>query len=277
MSTISSMANNTYMMLNMAQNNGLNLFGDSSVSSSSKSNDIWSNYGSSSSAASAMLSGVSEVSSSKRELLASYDNAAKGFKAEFNATMKDLSSSISDMKKLNLDVGEDAITKKTVTAEDGTTSTVTEYSKSMQEALDTVGKFVDDYNSAISLFKEYGDVSKRMSYMGSVFGDTTARANTYAKIGLNVGSDGKITVDEEKLAKAIQDSPGRVENILGKNGLTGKAENHVNFAEGQADRLFPSVDSLFGKQLKQASIYSGNSLLQLSSYASMGNFVNMMF
>jgi flagellar capping protein FliD len=271
------MANNTYMMLTMAQNNGLNLFGNNSASSSSKSNDIWSNYGSSSSAASAMLSGVSEVSSSKRELLASYDNAAKGFKAEFNATMKDLSSSISDMKKLNLDVGEDAITKKTVTAEDGTTSNVTEYNKAMKEALGTIGEFVDNYNSAIDMFKDYGDVSKRMSYMGTVFGDTTARANTYAKIGLNVGSDGKIAIDEEKLAKAIQDTPGRVENILGNNGLTGKAENHVNFANGQADRLFPSVDTMFGKQLKQASVYSGNSLLQLHSYANLGNFVNMMF
>ena len=277
MSTISSMANNTYMMLTMAQNNGLNLFGNNSASSSSKSNDIWSNYGSSSSAASAMLSGVSEVSSSKRELLASYDNAAKGFKAEFNATMKDLSSSISDMKKLNLDVGEDAITKKTVTAEDGTTSNVTEYNKAMKEALGTIGEFVDNYNSAIDMFKDYGDVSKRMSYMGTVFGDTTARASTYAKIGLNVGSDGKIAIDEEKLAKAIQDTPGRVENILGNNGLTGKAENHVNFANGQADRLFPSVDTMFGKQLKQASVYSDNSLLQLHSYANLGNFVNMMF
>lgn len=277
MATISSMANNTYMMLNMAQNNGLSLFGNSSVSNSSKSNDIWSNYGNSSSAASAMMSGISEVSSSKRELLASYDSAAKEFKAEFSSTMKDLSSSIKDMKKLDLNVGEDAITKKTVTAEDGTTSTVTEYSKPMQEALDTVGKFVDNYNSAVGLFKDYSDVSKKMSHMSSVFGDTTARAETYAKIGLNVGSDGKITVDEEKLAKAIQDSPGRVENILGKDGLTGKAENHVNFAQGQEDKLFPSVDSLFGKQLKQASVYSGSSLLQLHSYATLGNFVNMMF
>ena len=147
----------------------------------------------------------------------------------------------------------------------------------MQEALDTVGKFVDDYNSAIGLFKDYGDVSKRMSHMGSVFGDTSARAETYAKIGLNVGSDGKITVDEGKLAKAIQDSPSRVENILGKDGLTGKAENHVNFAKGQEDKLFPSVNDMFGKQLKQAGVYSGRSLLQLHSFATMGNFVNMMF
>ena len=277
MATISSMANNTYMMLNMAQNNGLSLLGNNAAGASQKSNDIWSSYGSSSSAASAMLSGISEVSSSKRELLSSYDNAAKGFKAEFASTMKDLSASIQDMKKLNLEVGENAITQKTVTAEDGTTSQKTEYSKPMQEALDTVGKFVDDYNAAIGLFKDYGDVSKRMSHMASVFGDTTARAETYAKIGLNVGNDGKITVDEEKLAKAIQDSPGRVENILGKDGLTGKAEGHVNFAQGQEDKLFPSVDDMFGKQLKQAGVYSGNSLMQLHNFAAMGNFVNMMF
>ena len=68
-----------------------------------------------------------------------------------------------------------------------------------------------------------------------------------------------------------------MENILGKDGLTGKAENHVNFAQGQEDKLFPSVDTMFGKQLKQASVYSGSSLLQLHSIATMGNFVNMMF
>ena len=276
MATISSMANNTYTMLTMAQNNGLTLFG-SNTAASAKSGDIWSNYGNSSAAASAMMSGISEVSSSKRELLASYDNAAKGFKAEFSSTMSDLSSSIKDMKKLDLNVGENAITQKTVTAEDGTTSQKTEYSKPMQAALDTIGKFVDNYNSAVDLLGEYSDVSKRISQLASVFGDTTARAENYAKIGLDVGKDGKLTINEEKLAKAIQDSPGRVENILGKDGLTGKAENHVNFAQGQEDKLFPSVDTMFGKQLKQASVYSGSSLLQLHSIATMGNFVNMMF
>ena len=276
MATINSMANNTYTMLTMAQNNGLTLFG-SNTAASAKSGDIWSNYGNSSAAASAMMSGISEVSSSKRELLASYDNAAKGFKAEFSSTMSDLSSSIKDMKKLDLNVGENAITQKTVTAEDGTTSQKTEYSKPMQAALDTIGKFVDNYNSAVDLLGEYSDVSKRISQLASVFGDTTARAENYAKIGLDVGKDGKLTINEEKLAKAIQDSPGRVDNILGKDGLTGKAENHVNFAQGQEDKLFPSVDTMFGKQLKQASVYSGSSLLQLHSIATMGNFVNMMF
>ena len=276
MATISSMANNTYTMLTMAQNNGLSMFG-SNTAASAKSGDIWSNYGNSSAAASAMMSGISEVSSSKRELLASYDNAAKGFKAEFSSTMSDLSSSIKDMKKLDLNVGENAITQKTVTAEDGTTSQKTEYSKPMQAALDTIGKFVDNYNSAVDLLGEYSDVSKRISQLASVFGDTTARAENYAKIGLDVGKDGKLTINEEKLVKAIQDSPGRVENILGKDGLTGKAENHVNFAQGQEDKLFPSVDTMFGKQLKQASVYSGSSLLQLHSIATMGNFVNMMF
>ena len=276
MATISSMANNTYTMLTMAQNNGLSMFG-SNAAASAKSGDIWSNYGNSSAAASAMMSGISEVSSSKRELLASYDNAAKGFKAEFSSTMSDLSSSIKDMKKLDLNVGENAITQKTVTAEDGTTSQKTEYSKPMQAALDTIGKFVDNYNSAVDLLGEYSDVSKRISQLASVFGDTTARAENYAKIGIDVGKDGKLTINEEKLAKAIQDSPGRVENILGKDGLTGKAENHVNFAQGQEDKLFPSVDTMFGKQLKQASVYSGSSLLQLHSIATMGNFVNMMF
>ena len=277
MSTIASSINNTYLLYRMAENNGMSLFGSNKSASSGGSNSIWDSYYGSASSAASTLSGLSGINSSRAELVSSYDDAAKTFKADFGSAMKDLSGSISSMKKLDYNVGSDAITSKTTTAEDGTTTTSPVYNDKLKEALSTIEKFADNYNTATKLFKDYGDVSKKIGQMGSVFGDVTARADTYAQIGLNVGSDGKISVDEEKLAKALTESPGRVEGILGKDGLTGKAEDHVRFAEGQSDRLFPSINSMFGDQLKQASVYTGGAMLQMSSFATAGNLLDMMF
>lgn len=279
MPRISEMTHNSYLMYKMAQKNGVSMFGSGAADKSSSSykssdaNPIGNLYSSTAST----LSGLSDINTNRRELVSSYDSAAKTFKAEFGSAMKDLKGSIAEMKKLDFNIGPDAITTKSATAEDGTVSTSTEYSKELQEVLDSIKGFADDYNAATSLFKDYSDVSKKMKLMANVFGDTTARASTYAKIGLNVGSDGKISIDEEKLAKAITETPSRVKAMLGKDGLAGKAESHVQFAQGQSERLFPSINTMFGSQLKKANVYTGSAMLRMSGYSNLGNLVSMMF
>lgn len=287
MSTISSTINNTAMIYKMALANGGSLFGggsaglmgsvgsgkqDSSVSS------MWQSYSNSAASAASAVSGLSEIRSSRAELVSSYDAAAKTFKAELGSAVKDLSDSLGAMKKLDYHVGgEDAITKKTTTTEEGESVTTTVYSKDMENVLSTVEDFVDSYNAATKLFNDYGDVSKKMTQLSSIFSDATARADTYEQIGLNVASDGTISIDKEKLAKAINESPERVSGILGRDGLTGKAEDHLQYVRGQEDRLFPSINSMFGDQLKQATVYTGNAMSQMSGYAMVGNLFNMMF
>jgi hypothetical protein len=280
MSTISSTINNTYLMYKMAQDNGQSLFSTESTKTKKAgqaTDSMWDAYSSSSSAAASTLNSINSINSNRNELVSSYDTAAKTFKAELGSALKDLSGSIKEMKKLDFHVGSDAITTKTTTAEDGKTTTSNVYSKELKDVLSTVKDFVKDYNTSVSLFNDYSDVSKKMSQMSSMFSDATARADTYKQIGLNVQSDGTIEIDEDKLAKAITESPDRVGGILGKDGLVGKAEAHVQFASGQSDKLFPSINSMFGGQLERASVYTGGSMLKLSSYASMGNLVNMMF
>lgn len=280
MSTISSTINNTAMLYKMTLANGGSLFGNTSDANKPDSSigSMWKSYNSSAASAASAMSGLAEVRSSRAELVSSYDSAAKSFKAELGSAVKDLSASISAMKKLDYHVGgEDAITSKTTTNEAGESVTTTEYSKGMKEALSVIEDFVDNYNTATKLFNEYGDVSKKMSQLSSIFSDATARADTYQQIGLNVASDGTISIDEEKLAKALNDSPERVSGILGQDGLTGKADSHLQYVKGQEDKLFPSINSMFGDQLKQASVYTGSAMMQMSSYASVGNLFNMMF
>ncbi|MBQ9365531.1 MAG: flagellar filament capping protein FliD [Schwartzia sp.] len=269
MARIGSMVSSTYMMYNMAQKNGLSLFGSSS-------NSGFNPYSVSSamSSASNVISGLYGINTSKKELVSSYDKTSKQFYNEFDATMKNLKDSASNLRKTDFKVGEDAVT--TIENDDGTTTT--KKSDALVKALKSVKDFASDYNDAIDFFSDNKEISKsRMERIGSMFSDTTYRSDTYRDIGINVNAKtGKMTIDEDKLTKAITEKPDRVADILnGRGGLVSKAENHVSQANSERDRLFPSMQSMLGSQFKSASMYSGNSLLSISQHFNVGNLLNM--
>lgn len=101
-------------------------------------------------------------------------------------------------------------------------------------------------------------------------------AGNYGEIGISVKSDGKLEVDEEKLAESIVNNSNKVSRILGNdNGLAAKAESHMNVANIQKDKLFPSIESMFGNQLKTASAYTGKAMLNMNKYSNMGEIFNL--
>ena len=270
MSTIYSMTRSTYSMYQFAQNNGASLFGSTSASS----NSSWNPYSTTSSASNSVLSGLNGIRTSTAGLLSDYAAASKTFYTDFDSTMKDLKSSAQTVSKLDFSAvaaEKDALTKSE--NEDGTTTT--KMSKSLTDAVGAVKQLASDYNDAIKFLGDNQDVSKRVGRMQEMFADTSYRSGSYSSIGITVGDGGKLSVDEDKLAKAITESPEKVSGILGKYGLAGKAEDHVSAANGQRDQLFPSVDSMLGSQLKSSAVYTGNSLLSLSKYSSVGSFLNM--
>ena len=153
----------------------------------------------------------------------------------------------------------------------------TTYSKEMQGALDAVKDLVGNYNESINFLKSNSAVSGRVERMASNFGDTTYRSKLYEQIGINVGKDGTLSIDEEKLANAIVDNPDKVSRLLGKDGLAGKAEQHVDTANGQRNNLFPNAKSMLGSQLDAAALYTGKSMINMTMISNIGNLVNMMF
>ncbi|MBQ7478289.1 MAG: flagellar filament capping protein FliD, partial [Selenomonadaceae bacterium] len=170
-------------------------------------------------------------------------------------------------------------TKTTTTDKDGKTTTTTKLNMSddLKTAVKNVQNLVDKYNDAIDLFKGSESLSNRMKNMSTMFSDTTYRSENYASIGITVGKDGTLSVDEEKLADAIVASPDKVSRIIGKEGLAGKAESHMQIANAQQDKLFPSVSSMFGSQLKTAQAYTGSGLLNMNHYTNVGNLFSMYF
>lgn len=269
-------------MLNFAANNGTSLFGNQSSQKSDSISTMWNNYANSQNSSYGLTAlNVYNVKSSAAEVLSSYDSAKKEFNTEYKSTMDDLSKAIKSVNSTNFDVGEDALTKtkSTTTDKDGKTTTTTKLNMSddLKTAVKNVQNLVDKYNDAIDLFKGSESLSNRMKNMSTMFSDTTYRSENYASIGITVGKDGTLSVDEEKLADAIVSSPDKVSRIIGKEGLAGKAESHMQMANSQQDKLFPSVSSMFGSQLKTAQAYTGSGLLSMSHYANVGNLFSMYF
>lgn len=263
--------------LNSALYNTSYLFGTQGKKKDSIA-QLWSNYNSMQSNATGSLAGLNEVNANLKSLLASHEEAKTTFNAELKENMEALSKSAEQVKGYNFNVAkEGAITTSTSTDEDGKVTTTITYSKELQAALKTVEDFVADYNTAIDFFKDNASLSNRVENLARTFGDTTYRASLYDSIGLITNTDGSFTINEDKLANAIVNNPDKVSSILGKDGLAGKAQAHIDYANSQSDKLFPSADSMFGDQIKAASLYTGKAYRNLNAYANMGNLLNMMF
>ena len=239
---------------------------------------LWNAYGNYQSNATNALSGLSEINANLKSVLASYEEAKSTFNLEFEENMKDLSESSKEVQKYSFSVAkEGAITKTETTDENGIVSTKTTYSKDLQKALDVVGDFISNYNSSIKFLNDNASISKRVENLATVFNDASYRAANYESIGLTVNSNGLIEINEEVLANAIVENPDKVSGLLGENGLAGKAESHISYANSQQDRLFPSAESMLGDQISAASLYTGKAYRDMTAYANMGNLLNMMF
>lgn len=274
MPSISNMVGNSLYYSSFFSNNSAN---KNQSAAQNSINSLWSNYNSYTSNSMNALSGLSEIKSGVANVMSSYDNAKDAFYEEFDENISNLSKSAEKIKGYDFKVDENAITKTETTDEDGKKVTTTNYSDKMKDALDTVKKFVDDYNSTIDFLNENSSVSKRVGRMAKNFGDTTYRSANYNSIGITVNSDGTMKIDEEKLAKTISEDPNKVSRILGKDGLADKAESHISTAKGQRDNLFPSAKSMLGDQLSAAALYTNGAYASMTSIANTGNLINMMF
>ena len=265
------------MAINSIANSGW-LFNTTGAKQQDSITKLWSNYNASQQNATGALAGLQEVNANLKALMASYEEAKSAFNTEFGENMDALSASAEKVAGYNFHVEkEGAITSTTETDEDGNVTTTTTYSKELQDALDTVKDFVSDYNSSIAFFKDNASVSKRVENMAGIFGDATYRASNYEQIGLTVNSDGSFTINEDKLADAIINDPEKVSRTLGNDGLAGKAQAHVSFANSQSENLFPTAQAMLGDQLDAASLYTGKAYRNMAAYSNMGNLLNMMF
>ena len=251
MPTISSMARNNYMMLNYALKSGNSLFDLGTANSKSTTAATSLNY----------LKNFGTSGTTQSE-----GTTAVGFKTSFDSTMKNLSSASNALKNTDFDVGgKEAVTQTT----DENGKTTTKKSDKLVSVLKGIESFAESYNDAIDLFNDNANSSKRVKQMANVFADTKYRQGQLSSIGVVVGSDGKMKLDEDVLTKALTENPTKVNRLLGRDGLAGKADSHVSFARSQESRMLTSFSSV------STDGYSSNGLFNSGSYGSLGNLFSM--
>ncbi len=139
--------------------------------------------------------------------------------------------------------------------------------------------FADKYNTASSFLAGNSEVSGRIGSLADSFKDTKYFSQSLSAVGVSVNaSTGKLSVDTDRLEKALKESPDQVENALGKSGLAGRTESKVDFAEGQKDKLFPTVNQMMGGDAETTkALYSGRAMSAQMNYINAGNLLNMYF
>ena len=108
-------------------------------------------------------------------------------------------------------------------------------------ALSNVRNLVNRFNDAVTYFNENRGVSDRMSALAGSFGRTETFAEPLNAVGITVNDNGRLTVNETRLADALNENSANVNALLGRNGLAGRLDRNIELATSQRDNLFPSV------------------------------------
>ena len=269
MASVSATARNTGLMYQFAAKSMNGSASNNSMQgligglSSSKENTAWSSI---SSAASTGLSYATAVASNRNSLssvLSDYDAAKKQFTKEYDAAMGDLGKAANALKNTNFRV-----------APKGTSEEDAE--KNTQAAVGAVQDFAKAYNETISFLKDNKDVSKRVAALGNSFNDASYFAKSLSAAGVSVKSNGELSVDTERLTKALKENPSSVEAALGKGGFADRTAGKAENAQRQSDKMFPSVSSMLGSSVSDAKrMYSANTVGRSMSYENIGTFLNM--
>ena len=145
-------------------------------------------------------------------------------------------------------------------------------------ALSNVRNLVDRFNDAVTYFNENRGMSDRMNALAGNFRDNENFAGSLNAVGITVGDNGRLTVNETRLADALNENYSNVNEVLGRNGLAGRLDRNVELANSQRENLFPTVtdyvndrrdeptESLYAAQLNQTAALARQTT---------SNFVNM--
>lgn len=270
MATVSATARNTGMMYQFAakslNGNTSNRSMQGLLGGLSSSNSAWSNITSAAGSGLSYASAVASNRTSLSSLLSEYDETKKKFTTEYDSAMGDLAKAAKTLKNTNFNVSE------------GGEADADKIEENTKAAVGAVQDFAKKYNETVSFLKDNKDVSNRVSALSNSFNDAGYFASSLSKVGVTVKSTGELSVDTDRLTKALKNDPKSVENILGKDGFAGRTEKKTENAQRQSDKMFPSVSSMMGSSVSDAKrMYSANTVNRSMGYESVGSLLNMYF
>lgn len=215
------------------------------------------------------LRSIMDIANQARKLRSSYAETSSKFYAEYDSNMKDLRKAAGKVSGTDLQLDKSDISSNP----DGSKT----YSDRLKNAIESVKDLVNKYNETTDFLRENKSLGKGVRQLAADFSDTTYKADSYAKMGITVDAKtGKMSVNENRLARALTDSPAQSEAILGRGGLAGRADRHAQYAQLSRSRVLPSMEQAIGSQLNYAAnMLNGRSLPTMSRYSNMLNLFSI--
>ncbi len=269
MLSVTSMARNSYLLYTIMQKAGgtnttptdwLNSLSGTSTKNTATSSTDWLNRSIannlSTSTSNTSLSDIISQQIAKQgtdiKALESYAKNQAAFSEKFSKLTTALQKSSDTL--LHTDFKAAASTATTTTST-GAASTQT---TRIADLVSNIKGFTADYNNVSQFFKDNSGLSSSVRNLATSFADTKYNRRAYESIGINVDTSGKLSVDEKKLTASLQSDAGNVGQLLGENGLAGKAAKKTAAAVNISANLYPALTlQSSSNSLNSASLLSG--------------------
>lgn len=128
--------------------------------------------------------------------------------------------------------------------------------------MDAVKKFASSYNDALDFANSNSKKSAGMGNLAYSLGMTRFSSGSLSQIGIDVGSEGKLKVNESRLKSALKDRPNDVESLLGgPNGLATSTYGKTVNAFNNSRNLYPQASAntysnfMYGRNMDYVSSY----------------------
>ena len=144
-----------------------------------------------------------------------------------------------------------------------------------KKIVDAVKTFADDYNKVVNFLSDNSSKSTELENLADSFGLNKYSSSSLEDIGVTVGSNGKLSVNEKNLKFAIGKDYKHVKDVLGdSSGTANQTYTKVQDAMNNSKNLYPS----FQFTSSDSSIHSYNNINniygQYNSMYSSGVFLN---
>lgn len=146
-----------------------------------------------------------------------------------------------------------------------------------KKIVDAVKKFASDYNKVVSFLDKNASKSTKIEGLSDSFETVKYSSKSLSEIGITVGDDGRLSVNEDKLKSAASSDYKKIKNVFwGPSGIATETYNKVQDAMSNSKNLYPS----FKLSSADTSIYSSNNsniiYSQYNSIYSSGVFLNLL-
>lgn len=170
------------------------------------------------------------------------------FLMQYQSALEDLEKASA---KLQTSQADNVFSKYEKAAASGDESAI---KKASDDIISAAQDFVNKYNSTASLLKNNAGRSASLSSQLSAFERAIPNDKALKVAGMKINTDGKLSLDQEKLGEALEKDYGLVKDIIG--GQYGMAERAGSKASSVLDT---SIDKIIGTATNGTNSASGSS------------------